>query len=1197
LARSLGAVFSSISSSEALELVAKAPTCPDFENLGSSGDVLVEDPLLPQPGPLAGTTAAPMTCQTPSPKRRGGIGREAAMLAPPKSPGGPKNIAATAALSASGLPTGRTSPRTSPRGMAVAAAGGASRLPSAERTAARLLGSRSATSYNKVSPRRPLEILRGLQADVPRLDLAEYQQHTPKKESPGRSSRSGVSGLTRRVTPGHSRQGSTSTKIASQRQLMDGVLVCSLAFDDSTLAVAVAPTLCDGPGHASASSRPVRLQVWPGRCSADELSLIVHGVHQEVVSSLCLCRRDQGSENSAAMLVSCSPDRVVVWSLDELWHIASEAASNAESASVAHAEGVALLTASGHAQPLGIVPDGASRGTCATLYVTDAMFQALTVATRIINVSSSTSEADSTHVGVADALIVAVAHGLQVMLFSVRSDLQVTQTAELSLSEPPRHLLITGSSFSLSRHAEPHDWFGVWVADSCGQLWSCDVNADADASGSAASESPQLTARSLLPGIAVQCLAPSATAPSRCYVGGTKSIIQILDARSTASGGPSCLGATGRLQVADGRVPVSALHAAIPRGNEEEETLVALMADGSVYVQDLVSVAGEPVLSGNVCRALFLGSPSSGSVVIGALGASFRVRRALSGTAGEGPSASGPSVAWVVAGGGAAGSSGVIRTMQVPLLRTAGEPQQPQPSQQQQQGAFPGARSTLGSTTRRTPTTRERLAEARVGGAAGAATPGSGSQGPSAASSRCPSATRSLASSARGWCGSGPTRGPPAASGRMSGEKGGGPPHATSTASGSKARAPEMPGTPTLAQRYAQAPYRTPRTPGSPAGSQRGSPRGSPKGSPKGSPRGSPRDSPLTNQRGSLRGATGCKVSSGPIVVSARFPCPRRLSHGEGIESPSKRGEQAHQPAAPPATRGEGRVAGGAVADPLQLMVVPGHPNSVTRQQSPSAGPYAGGLVAVAATLPVLPDGLSSSGAAGSFPTPTTPVALALPAQQQHSRKSFRGSPPPQATASVSTTVAITSTGPGGRSAPAAPSQQAQPAPLLPQSWRPEAPPLPGPQSSASYVAAASYVSPGGPSCSLACMSQRDSGTTAHLGSCSLPLGIVATALAPTGSCLVEGLENTKMRWLQPTSSVTSLVPQDWAARVTAPATPQGGLLRGVQPLGPDRCYIATASVASVGSVGSVQRHPVGATLSRSGSVAGPLCAVLQRRC
>eukprot|EP00930_Biecheleria_cincta_P044025 TRINITY_DN30204_c0_g1_i1.p1 TRINITY_DN30204_c0_g1~~TRINITY_DN30204_c0_g1_i1.p1 ORF type:complete len:1330 (+),score=214.66 TRINITY_DN30204_c0_g1_i1:430-3990(+) len=395
-----------------------------------------------------------------------------------------------------------------------------------------------------------------------------------------------------------------------------------LCLDDQHVAVCFGESRTDpGPGR-----NHWRMQLWPrgGGCgdssSGGGLSLAVRGIHRRPIASLSLCCEAMPSSGSGSSwpnwLVSLSSDRAIVWRLDQLWQIAAaEAATAAETARSngilqrdpdENEEGVALL--------LGVAPTSApmplpkSALACASAVLLEGSAD--------FGVSSSGSvAAKPSHSG---ALLAAVARGEQVVLFSVQPELTVHRLADLSFSDPLGHLLLSGPC--MSKQQDPSkDHMSVWMSGLGGKLWSCDVGTGHDDSTGASN----LAAHPLLLGVAVHCLASSAVAPGRCYVGGSLAIVQILDSSGTCES-PQGAAAMGRVQIAGEEAPVMAVRSLLRTGGQgEEEALVVLLEDGGVFVQDLLSVAGEPVLSGSATLAVSLGlvAPTTCALTGGSPGA------------------------------------------------------------------------------------------------------------------------------------------------------------------------------------------------------------------------------------------------------------------------------------------------------------------------------------------------------------------------------------------------------------------------------------------------------------------------------------------------------------------------------------------------------------------------------------------------
>eukprot|EP00931_Biecheleriopsis_adriatica_P072864 TRINITY_DN47252_c0_g1_i1.p1 TRINITY_DN47252_c0_g1~~TRINITY_DN47252_c0_g1_i1.p1 ORF type:complete len:1378 (+),score=204.75 TRINITY_DN47252_c0_g1_i1:365-4135(+) len=421
-----------------------------------------------------------------------------------------------------------------------------------------------------------------------------------------------------------------------------------------------------------------RLQVWPrghgcgenggSSSSSGGLSLAVRGIHRSPITSLSLCcgssapdagtapARSSSSGGSSWQqkdwMVSFSSDVARVWRLDELWEAAGHAADDAancngplrldadEAEGPEGEEGVSLLLGvDASSSPVRLPKHAVARASAVLLEGSAA------------DVGGLSSGSVAARPSQAGTLLAAVARGEKVVLFSVQPDLAVTRLADLSFSDPLGHLLLTGEA------DQSDDRMSVWISGVGGKLWSCDVGTGGEGSTGATN----LAAHSLLPGIAVHCLAASAVAPGRCYVGGSLAIVQILDSWGTSE---SSNGAApmGRVQVAGEEAPVMAVRSLLRGGGlGEEEALVVLLEDGGIFVQDLLSVAGEAVLSGSAHAAVSLGPlpPLTCTLTSGSPGI-------LAASPAAGPGA--VHAAWLVQSGEqSSDSGGVVHVAPVPL--------------------------------------------------------------------------------------------------------------------------------------------------------------------------------------------------------------------------------------------------------------------------------------------------------------------------------------------------------------------------------------------------------------------------------------------------------------------------------------------------------------------------------------------------
>jgi len=690
------------------------------------------------------------------------VAKAPAVPAAPPTPGPPPETPRTPATPASAAQQTRRCGATpeGPVSAAVAAApqSGNAAPTSPTQTASKSVPPRCASSLGgaaKTSPRRPKAV--AARARVPSLDMGDGPR-TPSNKASMKSTGGKVGSGIRREETGASVLAATAVAVGSspvgvsgtwsprswdeRKPMHGGGAMARAAFADwGTLGSVTASALALDESHLAAAlvearqelcAFPARIQVWPRHSSGPgACCLAVHGVHHEEVSGVALCSGQAtaaGCGCPSAWLVSVSVDRAVVWRLDELWRLAEAVAASEGEALLAETgvamlpppEGVSLHGAGGDWwRPLGVKP-GSSSTCCATLLFEPAAATLATgsgpsVAVRLL-ADAVPGEGGDGEEEVA-TLTAAVARGPQVVLFRIWPDLRVVRLADLSFSDPPRHLLLTWRKPALPKPDEeavtsasvgstssvavsgtvdfptpPSDEaeMSAWISGDGGQLWSCDVGAGA----AAASGNARLATHPLLPGIVVHCLAASATAPGRCYVGGALAIIQIIDARRPSHGGPPGAGAAGRVQVAGEEAPVVAVHS-VARGNSGE-ALVALLADGGVFVQDLLSVAGEPVLSGSASRTLTLGAPLLPEVaLVGAL---------------CGVGSGGAHIAWAGAwlDDESDGGVGLVHTAAVPLRRyipgadepTAKRtPQEPQPSTPSSAAPVP----TVGSNSSATP--------------------------------------------------------------------------------------------------------------------------------------------------------------------------------------------------------------------------------------------------------------------------------------------------------------------------------------------------------------------------------------------------------------------------------------------------------------------------------------------------------------
>jgi len=395
---------------------------------------------------------------------------------------------------------------------------------------------------------------------------------------------------------------------------------------------------------------------------AAKTSLLLHGLHKQEVSGLLMpdppCQPPAvASQPDVAWMVSCSSDRAVVWRLDELWRMVATGraetvdpttAARDHSSGAADWEGVSTCQFDSkrcvepprrHINAYGL------RGAYSTLFL-DTTPQG--TAESLVGTALAATRVQET--GSLLVAVVAVSSFPRLLVARVGLDLRSSRVAELDLVEQPRRLLISGSPHRQACSEEapvgsPVRRASLWIAaagsalapssahhgnvkegaaatdDDSLMVWSYSSGAAVEGTDFAETLSPEsvevtrgwlCTAHNLLPGVRVHCLCQSVVAPHRCYAAGTLAIVQVLDMRK-----PPSDATIGRIHIRSQAAPVIGLQS-IARG--DTETLVVLLGNGGVFVQDMLFISGELVLSGSAWRALSLGPPPSlGPLLVGAL--------------------------------------------------------------------------------------------------------------------------------------------------------------------------------------------------------------------------------------------------------------------------------------------------------------------------------------------------------------------------------------------------------------------------------------------------------------------------------------------------------------------------------------------------------------------------------------------------
>jgi len=377
----------------------------------------------------------------------------------------------------------------------------------------------------------------------------------------------------------------------------------------------------DGQRSTTQSALPEsRCQVWPVardpalRAAAERnmdgmpsgFSLVVRGVHRGVVTALAL---EHGSPSGASWLVSASADRAVAWRLDELWKMARRQSTLVPGQHTF--EGVALQVDSSPLMPLDSWPGARSS---AMLFTASPNRLDPSSGEAISAVAVKQVEACGEELGLQVALLM----GSKLCLYQVTLDRQVFSTTSLDMTSPLRCFV-----FASTRLEEaPEEAIRLLVGDSAPSLrvWT-DLRLT---SHSALQSEPRSV--QLLPAVAIHCLAVSASSCDRCYVGGDFAIVQIIDVKQArlAFDDSSPSSAPMRVRLSGEDAPIIGLHS-LARASATGDTLVALLADGGICMQDVLILSGEAILDGSASRCFSVNSVSSNGMLKGM----------LSGTTGE----------------------------------------------------------------------------------------------------------------------------------------------------------------------------------------------------------------------------------------------------------------------------------------------------------------------------------------------------------------------------------------------------------------------------------------------------------------------------------------------------------------------------------------------------------------------------------
>jgi len=345
-------------------------------------------------------------------------------------------------------------------------------------------------------------------------------------------------------------------------------------------------------------------------------SLVVRGVHTRVVTALAV---EHGGRSGASWLVSASADRAIAWRLDELWKMARRQSTLVPGQQ--DFEGVALQVDSSPLMPLDAWPGTRSS---ALLFKGSSGRAESDNAETISAVAMKQVEAG----GAEGALRVALLMGSKLHIFQVTLDREVVTTSTLDMVSPLRCLLFA----RCGPDEAPQESLRLLVGDAAPslRLWS-----DLRHEGHAVLQ-PEPRSVGLLPAVAIHCLAVSASSCDRCYVGGDFAIVQIVDLKQARLAGdassPSSTPMRVRLSGED--APLIGLHS-IARASATGDTLVALLADGGVCMQDVLILSGEAILDGSATRCFSVNSVSTSGMLNGMLsgttgGAEQRVRLAWS---------------------------------------------------------------------------------------------------------------------------------------------------------------------------------------------------------------------------------------------------------------------------------------------------------------------------------------------------------------------------------------------------------------------------------------------------------------------------------------------------------------------------------------------------------------------------------------
>ncbi|CAJ1342337.1 unnamed protein product [Effrenium voratum] len=365
--------------------------------------------------------------------------------------------------------------------------------------------------------------------------------------------------------------------------------VITAGFDETNTVICFEnPEVFDSERH------PLRMQIW---WRGGWPSVTVRGLHEQPITCLALCHGTRPSEalsnsdssgsvgSDPQWLVTSSRDRTFAWRLDRLSKVVAEAMHSQEVGE--EDEYVELVSPTGVLQ----LP----KRSVEKCYVEVWEYEGPREVPPLGLVQCRPAPRGS--------LVVASTHDSQVVIHAVTRHLEVLMLQRIGWSDPLSEIVVTDIPPKVpdARMSFSKDRVMVWFAGIGAKLYSLEVSVKEK-------ELPRrLVAHvNLLPNNPVSCLACSAVAESRCYVGCKMAMVQIMEWVDPKSFKSSHL---GKVQIPGEDATVLAMRSI--RG--EEEVLAILLENKTVYLQGLLNEADDKVVqSGAPVLAVSLASiPSS----------------------------------------------------------------------------------------------------------------------------------------------------------------------------------------------------------------------------------------------------------------------------------------------------------------------------------------------------------------------------------------------------------------------------------------------------------------------------------------------------------------------------------------------------------------------------------------------------------